>query len=137
MVNVSVKQLEKYIQGASIDRDSMDLMTEAILNGKRSVMIRESTLREIESKWKQHVERELAIKQFFTRRANSQALEKGGKLEEAFESYKESIIFAITSQHIQLNTYGFDLNRFRIVCNKLKRKEDYENLIAKYKIPVA
>jgi hypothetical protein len=112
------------------------LLNEAILGNKKSVSIPDSVLSELEFKRKQYFEKELAFDRLYTLRATSQVLEMGGRFEEAFESYKETIIFAVTSRHIPLNAYLLDINRFRFLCNKLKRKKEYENVIARYKIPV-
>jgi len=128
-VKVAVKDLNKYIKGASLDDDVYNQMEDAILNGRKFINVSQKKLQEMErnltahNQWKKNWARLCEMK------SKARSHEQSGQLQEAFGAYKDLITFAVSAQGLKRNNYDHDINRFRIVCNKLKKKEEYEHLI--------
>ncbi|MDQ6477844.1 hypothetical protein [Dyadobacter sp. LHD-138] len=133
---VTTKSLEKYIKGAVIDPHTLDLLTNATLSGKKSVIVEQSLLNELEEGRKRFIFNEKEWKELMNRKAKAKAYEKSGKLEQAVSTYKDLIVFGIASQNLTITHYGYDVNRLRIVLNKLKRKDEFTEFLNEHNISI-
>ncbi|KAA6441474.1 hypothetical protein FEM33_01695 [Dyadobacter flavalbus] len=132
-IRISVKDAEKYyLKGISDPAMSTDLDM-AIINGGKYIYISQERLDLLEARLKQRNGFDNDLAKLTQLKYNAHTFEKDKMLNEAFEAYKVLITFAHNSPYLQINSYSHDMNRFRIVSNKLKKKEEYEKFMSTIK----
>ncbi len=117
--------LEKYIQGAVIDRQTMDLMQDAKLENKEHVSISTKKLYEIEQKLNDYLEKRESENHVHQLKIKARELEKNNQLNQASSIYLQIFDFCQKEQ-IPLNRYLHDIERLLIIYRKTKQY-DKEN----------
>jgi hypothetical protein len=112
------------------------MMTDAIINGKQSIILPKSAIDLMEHKRKLYIEKQKEWNTLVKKKAKAREYDKSGNLEKAATAYKELIEFAVASPNLTMTNYGHDVNRLRIVLNKLKRKEEYQSFIEEHNITI-
>lgn len=133
-VKVSVVELDKYLYSGVMDKGTFNKTQIAILNGETYIYLPESRIQKLQVDYENELDRREDWGKLCDMKYDAQSTEKVGDLEAAVDLYKDLVLFASKSKHLKLSNYSYDINRLRIVSNKLKRKEDFEEFIKVNKI---
>lgn len=133
-IRVPLGKLDKYLKTGVIDDRTFNKAEVAYLNEETHIYLPESRLKKLQVDYENELDRREDWGKLCDMKYDAQSTEKAGDLEAAADLYKDLVLFASKSKHLKLSNYSYDINRLRIVSNKLKRKEDFEEFIKVNKI---
>jgi len=132
-IRISVKDMEAFHSKGIYDNVSFNDVESALLNADKYINISEERLSMLESRLKQRNGFDNDFARLSSMKSLARSYEEKKQLNEAYDAYKSLISFAHQSPYLRINNYAHDMNRFRIVSNKLKRKEEYDKFMSTLK----
>lgn len=122
----------RFIQGALISEEVMDLIREKTLKGERYMDISEKVFNEHVARERDRDLREYEYGVISEYRLNGMSTEKAGDLEEAAKQYKKCIYTGENATHRMFYAYGYAYERLFVVLRKLGRLDEERMYIEKY-----
>lgn len=116
MAVISINELNKYIKGAILPPDIFMKMQKALLDGKDTINVPSSLLKQLEAKAKGQSERDKKLNTVVANNNKGIELEKKGKIKEAITIYESNIEIDYPAHH--------SFKRLMVLYRKTK---DYDN----------